>query len=71
MEVLRIEISDSISYCLRGWRIHSHKRRHYLRLLQKLKNVYLNLFKIQHSCDFNSIENDIKPIVKLWTEFKI
>lgn len=63
---LQEEITDTISYALREWRKHSRRRSAILRIIKKLKEIYLKLFKIQNSCDFIEIENDVVKVDKQW-----
>ena len=60
------EITDTISYALGEWRKHSRRRSAILRIIKKLKEIYLKLFRIRNSCDFIEIENDVVKIHKQW-----
>lgn len=71
VEILREEISDNISISLREWRKLPKQRPVILRTIQKLKKIYLSLFKIQHSCDFVDVEKDARSLVKLWKGVKV
>lgn len=67
LERLHHEISDNISYSLREWRRVPHARRNILRRLQILKTMYLELYKINHSCDVVNLESNAKYLMQLWT----
>lgn len=67
LTVLQHEITENISNSLREWRQNPSKRLRILRILQLLQNMYLSLLQVKSSWDINNIiENDMKPLSKLW-----
>lgn len=67
LAVLRKDIIDNISFSLRQWRKIPYKRGQILRRLQVLQRFYLHLFRIDQSCDFNSLDVFVRDIAKVWT----
>lgn len=67
LAVLRKEIIDNISFSLRQWRKIPYNRGQILRRLQSLQRFYLHLFRIDNSCDFNSLDAFVRDVTKVWT----
>lgn len=65
------EITDTISFSLREWRKHPLRRAAILRTIKQLKDVYLKLFAIKSSCDFQEVEKDVRKLMERWQKTKI
>lgn len=62
------EITDAISYSLREWRKHPLRRAAILRIINELKDIYLNLFSVKNSCDFLEVEKDVRKLMERWQQ---
>jgi len=65
------EITESISNLLREWRKNPLRRAAILRIINQLKEIYLNLFAIKNSCDFLKIEKDVRQLMERWLKTKL
>ncbi|KAG4077611.1 hypothetical protein HA402_008871 [Bradysia odoriphaga] len=66
--VLRTEITDSISFNLKQWRKIPHQRGQIYRRLQILQRMYLELVRINVSCDFSELIVSVSDIRRVWRQ---
>uniref|UniRef100_A0A1L8DU29 Putative thioredoxin/protein disulfide isomerase n=1 Tax=Nyssomyia neivai TaxID=330878 RepID=A0A1L8DU29_9DIPT len=67
VQVLRVEVEDTISESLRQWGVYPHRRSSILRRLQILRELYLHLHETNQFCDFKQLEHYVRRIVKIWS----